>query len=491
MVNQLTPSIILGIIAAYFMLLMLVSYLTGKDSDNTDFFIAGRQSPWYLVAFGMVGATLSGVTFISVPGWVGASQFSYMQMVIGYLLGYFVIATVLMPMYYKLNLTSIYGYLEQRFGVASYKTGAGFFLLSRIIGASFRLYLVAIVLQEFVMEAFGIPFWGTVLFTIILIWIYTFKGGIKTIVWTDTLQTLCMLSAVILTVVAVGQKLELSTGDLFQTVKDSAYSQIFFFEGGWAEPKNFFKQFLAGASIAIVMTGLDQDMMQKNLSCKNIGEAQKNMFWFTIVLFFAKLLFLSLGALLFIYANQVGIAIPERSDLLYPTIALNHLSPLIGIVFLLGLIAAAYSSADSALTALTTSFCVDFLDFEKSDAPEQEQQRTRFMVHIGFSILLFLVILVFWFINDDAVIAAIFTVAGYTYGPLLGLYAFGFFTKRPINDRLAPYVCIAAPILTYIINSNSELLLFGYKFGFELLILNGLITFLGLLFISDPEVEEV
>ncbi len=490
MVNQLTPSIILGIIAAYFLLLMLVSYLTGKDSDNTDFFIAGRQSPWYLVAFGMVGATLSGVTFISVPGWVGASQFSYMQMVIGYLLGYFVIATVLMPMYYKLNLTSIYGYLEQRFGVASYKTGAGFFLLSRIIGASFRLYLVAIVLQTFVMESFGIPFWGTVLITIILIWIYTFKGGIKTIVWTDTLQTLCMLSAVILTVVAVGQKLELSTGNLFQTVKDSAYSQIFFFEGGWVEPKNFFKQFLAGASIAIVMTGLDQDMMQKNLSCKNIGEAQKNMFWFTIVLFFAKLLFLSLGALLYIYANQVGIAIPEKSDLLYPTIALNHLSPLIGIVFLLGLIAAAYSSADSALTALTTSFCVDFLNFEKSDTTEKEQQRTRFLVHIGFSILLFLVILIFWFINDDAVIAAIFTVASYTYGPLLGLYAFGFFTKRPINDRLAPYVCIAAPILTYLINSNSELLLFGYKFGFELLILNGLITFLGLFFISEPELEE-
>jgi len=491
MINQLTPTVILGIIAAYFLLLMLVSYFTGKGSDNTDFFIAGRQSPWYLVAFGMVGATLSGVTFISVPGWVGASQFSYMQMVIGYLLGYFVIATVLMPMYYKLNLTSIYGYLEQRFGVASYKTGAGFFLLSRVIGASFRLYLVAIVLQEFVMESFGIPFWGTVLITIILIWIYTFRGGIKTIVWTDTLQTLCMLSAVIFTVIAVGQKLDLSVGGLFQTVKESSYSQIFFFEGGWGEPKNFIKQFLAGASIAIVMTGLDQDMMQKNLSCKNIEEAQKNMFWFTIVLFFAKLLFLALGALLFIYANQVGIAIPERSDLLYPTIALNHLSPLIGIVFLLGLIAAAYSSADSALTALTTSFCVDFLNFEKSDTPEEEKQRTRFLVHIGFSILLFFVILIFWFINDAAVIAAIFTVASYTYGPLLGLYSFGFFNKRPINDRLAPYVCIAAPILTYIINANSELLLFGYKFGFELLILNGLITFLGLLFISEPELEEV
>ncbi len=490
MINQLTPAIIVGIIAAYFMVLMLISYVTGRNSDNTDFFIAGRQSPWYLVAFGMVGATLSGVTFISVPGWVEASQFSYMQMVIGYLLGYFVIATVLMPMYYKLNLTSIYTYLDQRFGNASYKTGAGFFLLSRTIGASFRLYLVAIVLQQFVMESFGIPFWATVLITILLIWIYTFQGGIKTIVWTDTLQTFCMLSAVILTVIAIGQKMDLSFGGLVQTVADSPYSQTFFFEGGWGDPKNFIKQFLAGASIAIVMTGLDQDMMQKNLSCRSIGDAQKNMFWFSIALVIAKLLFLCLGALLFIYANQVGITIPERSDLLYPTIALNHLSPFIGIMFLLGLIAAAYSSADSALTALTTSFCIDILDFEKKKTSEAVQKRTRLKVHIGFSILLFFVILLFWFINNDAVIAAIFTVASYTYGPLLGLYTFGFFTKRKVNDSLVPYICIASPILTYLINANSELLLFGYKFGFELLILNGLLTFLGLAFISEAEIEE-
>ncbi len=490
MINQLTPAIIVGIIVAYFMVLMLVSYITGKNSDNTDFFLAGRQSPWYLVAFGMVGATLSGVTFISVPGWVAASQFSYMQMVLGYLLGYFVIATVLMPMYYKLNLTSIYTYLDQRFGNASYKTGAGFFLLSRTIGASFRLYLVAIVLQQFVMESFGVPFWATVLITILLIWIYTFQGGIKTIVWTDTLQTFCMLSAVILTVVAIGQKMDLSFSGLVQTVSDSPYSQTFFLEGGWSDPKNFIKQFLAGASIAIVMTGLDQDMMQKNLSCRSIGDAQKNMFWFSIALVIAKLLFLSLGALLYIYANQVGIAIPERSDLLYPTIALNHLSPFIGIMFLLGLIAAAYSSADSALTALTTSFCIDVLDFEKKETSEAEQKQTRLKVHIGFSILLFFVILLFWFINNDAVIAAIFTVASYTYGPLLGLYTFGFFTKRKVNDSLVPYICIAAPILTYLINANSEVLLFGYKFGFELLILNGFLTFLGLAFVSDAEVED-
>ena len=490
MINQLTPSIIIGIIAAYFLLLMIISYFTGKDTDNADFFIAGRKSPWYLVAFGMVGATLSGVTFISVPGWVEASQFSYMQMVFGYLLGYFVIATVLMPMYYRMNLTSIYTYLEDRFGFASYKTGAGFFLLSRTVQASFRLYLVAIVLQQFVMAPFGIPFWVTILLTVILIWIYTFQGGIKTIVVTDTLQTLCMLTAVILTVVAISQRLDIDFGNIFNVVSESSYGQTFFFEGGWSDPKNFFKQFLAGASIAIVMTGLDQDMMQKNLSCKNIGEAQKNMFWFSIALVFANLLFLTLGVLLFTYANQVGITIPEKKDLLYPTIALQHLSPAIGIVFLLGLIAAAYSSADSALTALTTSFCVDFLGFEKSEAPEEEKKQTRFKVHIGFSFLLFLVILVFWFINDDSVIAAIFNVAGYTYGPLLGLYTFGFFTQRKLIDKYAPYVCLAAPILTYIINANSELLLFGYKFGFELLILNGLLTFLGLFAISYSAIPE-
>ncbi|MEM1123638.1 MAG: sodium:solute symporter, partial [Bacteroidota bacterium] len=293
--SQLTPQIIISIIAAYFALLMIISYFTGKKANNADFFVAGRQSPWYLVAFGMVGASLSGVTFISVPGWVEASQFSYMQMVFGYLLGYLVIATILMPMYYRMNLTSIYTYLEERFGVASYKTGAGFFLLSRTVQASFRLYLVAIVLQQFVMNAFGIPFWGTILITIFLIWIYTFQGGIKTIVVTDTLQTFCMLAAAGLTVAAIGNKLDFNFGELFSSVQDSPYGQTFFFEGGWSDPKNFFKQFLAGASITIVMTGLDQDMMQKNLSCKNIGEAQKNMFWFSIILIFANLLFLTLG----------------------------------------------------------------------------------------------------------------------------------------------------------------------------------------------------
>ncbi len=488
---SLTPGLILGIIAVYFLVLMGVSYLTGKDADNASFFMANRQSPWYLVAFGMIGASLSGVTFISVPGWVGTSQFSYMQMVLGYLVGYLVIATVLMPMYYRLQLTSIYSYLEDRFGVATYKTGAGFFLLSRTIGASFRLYLVAIVLQQFVMQYFGIPFGLTVMITILLIWIYTFRGGINTIVWTDTLQTLCMLTAVILTIVFIGQKLEFSFSDLVSNVQGSDYSQIFFFDGGWMDSKNFFKQFIAGASIAVVMTGLDQDMMQKNLTCRSIGDAQKNMFWFSIVLVFANLLFLVLGALLYIYAGEVGIEIPTQTDLLYPTIALNHLNPIVGVVFILGLIAAAYSSADSALTALTTSFCVDFLGFEKEETNLENAKSTRIKVHIGFSILLFFVIMLFWMINDDAVIKQIFTVAGYTYGPLLGMFAFGMLVKkRQILDQYAPYICIAAPILTFILNRYSETLFFGYKFGFELLLLNGALTFLGLFAISYYTLED-
>lgn len=490
MINQLTPELIIGIITAYFALLMGISYFTGKDSNNEDFFVAGRQSPWYLVAFGMVGASLSGVTFISVPGWVEASQFSYMQMVFGYLLGYFVIATVLMPKYYEMKLTSIYTYLEDRLGHISYKTGASFFLLSRTIGAAFRLYLVAAVFHEFVMSTYGIPFWLTVLVTILLIWIYTFKGGIKTIVVTDTLQTFCMLAAVCLTVYAIGEKMDLSFSGIYDTVNSSNYSQTFFFENGWVDKKNFFKQFFGGAAVAIAMTGLDQDMMQKNLSCKSIGDAQKNMFWFSIVLIFANLLFLSLGALLFTYAGEVGIEIPERRDLLYPTIALQYLSPTVGIVFLLGLIAAAYSSADSALTALTTSFCIDFLEIEKKEQTEATKKATRFKVHIGFSVLLFFLILIFWIVNKDSVIAAIFKAATFTYGPLLGLYAFGFYTKRKVIDKFVPIVCLTAVLLTFVIDYFSGFLLFGYQFNVELLILNGLLTFLGLVGISYAIIPE-
>ena len=484
MPETLSSGLMIGVIIAYFLALILVSYFTGKDSGNSNFFLANRKSPWYLVAFGMIGASLSGVTFISIPGVVGAGganqAFSYMQMVYGYLVGYFVIATVLMPVYYKLNLTSIYGYLEQRFGFSSYKTGAAYFLVSRVIGASFRLFLIAIVLQEFVLgEIF--PFWATVLITILLIWVYTFRGGIKTIVWTDTLQTVCMLTAVVLTINAIGNALDKNVFELVDLIQASDYSQMFFFEGGWSDPNNFFKQFIAGAFIAIVMTGLDQDMMQKNLTCRTLWDAQKNIFSFSIILVFANLLFLSLGALLYIYAAQVGIDIPAKTDQLYPTIAIQNLSPGIGIVFILGLIAAAYSSADSALTSLTTSFCVDFLGFERSDAPEQQKKNTRLKVHIGFSLLLFLVIIIFNAINNSAVINGLFTAAGYTYGPLLGLFAFGLFTNFSIRDKWAPVVCILAPILTFLLSTYSDVLFFGYKFGFELLLLNGLLTFLGLL----------
>ncbi|MBL6446585.1 sodium:solute symporter [Fulvivirga sp. 29W222] len=478
----MTPTLVITVIAVYFALLITISLITTKRSDSSTFFTANRQSPWYLVAFGMIGASLSGVTFISVPGWVADTQFAYMQMVLGYLLGYLIIATVLMPMYYRLNLISIYGYLEQRFGFWSYKTGAFYFLLSRVIGSSFRLFLVAGVLQIFLFDAWDVDFSVTVLVTIVLIWLYTFRGGIKTIVWTDTLQTLFMLSAVSIVIYLISKDLNLSLGGITSAIKESEYSQIFFWD--WQTGKNFFKQFFAGAFIAIVMTGLDQDMMQKNLTCKNLGDAQKNMFWFSIILVFANLLFLSMGALLYIYANSNGIPLPERTDNLFPMLARDHFNIIAGIVFLLGIIAAAYSSADSALTALTTSFCVDFLNFKEHEttlAFQHKQRNTRLIVHLGFSLLMFLVIILFKKINNDAVISAVFTAASYTYGPLLGLYSFGLFTKLQVRDYGVPIVCLISPALSYWLNINSEELLNGYKFGFEILIVNGGITFVGLL----------
>ncbi|MCB9048188.1 MAG: sodium:solute symporter [Lewinellaceae bacterium] len=484
----MTPTLILGIIAVYFLLLIIVSYFTGRKAGNAEFFLAGRKSPWYLVAFGMVGASLSGVTFISIPGVVGADgankDFSYMQIVFGYVLGYLVIARVLLPLYYRLNLTTIYGYLEQRLGLHAYKTGAAYFLVSRAIGSAFRLYLVAIVLQEFVLGPFGIPFWATVAATIILIWIYTFKGGINTIVYTDTLQTFCMLMAVILTIFAIGNALETDIAGLFKMVQASSYSQVFFFEGGWDDPNNFFKQFISGALITIVMTGLDQDMMQKNLSCRNIGEAQKNMYTFSTVLVFANALFLTLGALLYIYSSSIGLEIPGQTDKLYPMLAMRHLPTFVGVLFVLGLIAAAYSSADSALTALTTSFCVDFLGFEKSEVSEDSKQRTRFFVHIGISFLLFVIIIIFHSIHNEAVISSLFVAAGYTYGPILGLFAFGLMTRREVRSVLVVPVCLAAPVLSYFLDKYSGQLFFGFQFGFLIIALNGLITFLGLWMIS-------
>ncbi len=474
----MSPLLVFFTILAYFGLILAISQVTGRKADNASFFLGNRQSPWYVVAFGMIGASLSGVTFISVPGWVGDSQFSYMQMVLGYLVGYFVIAQVLLPLYYRLNLTSIYTYLEGRFGIWSYKTGAGFFLLSRIIGASFRLYLVAGVLHISIFSNWSIPFWLTVVITILLIWLYTFRGGIKTIIWTDTLQTLFMLLAVILSVVFISRAMGLNFTGMIREVCDSDLSKIFFF-GDWKAGGHFVKQFLAGAFIAIVMTGLDQDMMQKNLSCRNLKDAQKNMYWMSISLVPVNLLFLSLGALLYIFAVQVGISLPEQSDDLFPIIATQgYLPSVVTIFFVVGLVAAAYSSADSALTSLTTSFTVDILN--GSRLPEQKLQRTRKAVHIGISVVLLLVILLFRAINNQSVISAVFTVAGYTYGPLLGFYSFGLFTKYKVKDKGVPAVAILSPILCYIISSHSEAWFNGYSFGFELLILNGLLTFVGL-----------
>ncbi|WP_276499258.1 sodium:solute symporter [Pontibacter litorisediminis] len=483
----MSATLIIGLIIAYFCILIFISYLTSRNTDSETFFLANRSSPWYVVAFGMIGTSLSGVTFVSIPGMVAAAEFSYLQFVLGYLLGYFVIATVLMPLYYRMNLVSIYTYLEDRFGWWSYKTGAGFFLLSRTLGAAIRLFLVAGVLQLAVFDDFGIPFSVSVTITIALIWVYTFRGGMKTIIWTDTFQTTAMLLAVGTSIWLISDELNLGFQGLVDTIQASDYSQVFYWDV--KDSKYFLKQFFSGAFIAIVMTGLDQDMMQKNLSCKNIGEAQKNMFWFSIILVFVNILFLALGALLYIYASAKGIALPERGDDVFPFLALNHFSYFAGIVFILGIIAITYASADSALTALTTSFCVDFLNFK--NRPEQERVRLRYMVHAGISVVMGLVIIVFDILNNDNVVTAVFKVAGYTYGPLLGLYTFGIYTKRAVRDKFVPAVCIIAPLLTFIISYNSVDWFWGYEFGFEVLILNGFLTFAGLMAVSNGRIDEL
>lgn len=474
----MNSQVVLIVISCYFLLLFLISWFTSRKVTAETFFTGDRQSPWFLVAFGMIGASLSGVTFISVPGEVGNSNFFYFEVVLGYTLGYFTIAKVLLPLYYRLNLVSIYSYLEDRFGFWSYKTGAFFFILSRTVGSSLRVFLVASVLQLILFDSLGIPFWTSVLITVGLIWLYTFRGGIKTVVWTDTLQTFFMLAAVVVSIVLIGNELELSSiSDYFKVVSDDPRSKIF--NWNWKDGTNFFKQFISGAFITIVMTGLDQDMMQKNLTCKNIGEAQKNMFWFTTSLVIVNLLFLGLGVMLYLFAETKGIPLPTRTDELFPMLATQHFSAFAGIVFVLGITAAAYSSADSTLTALTTSFCIDFLQLERK-YPADQRVKIRQRVHVAFTFLMFFVILIFHWLNDQSVINTVFVIAGYTYGPLLGLYSFGLFTKMQVKDKWVPYLAILAPTITYIVASNSEKWLWGYKFGFEALILNGLLMFLGL-----------
>lgn len=494
----MSATLIVTVIILYFATLLAISYFTSRQATNDTFFLGERKSPWYIVSFGMIGASLSGVTFISIPGWVGndANQFSYMQMVFGYFVGYLVVAYVLLPLYYRLNLTSIYEYLEQRFGFWSYKTGAFFFLISRVIGASVRLLLVANVLQDILFNSWGVPFEVTVIISVLLIWVYTNRGGIKTIVWTDTLQTAFMLIAVVLTVYLISDSLGLSeNGGLVSTIAESKYSKIFFFDDIMSG-NHFLKHFIGGAFITIGMTGLDQDMMQKNLSCKNTKESQRNMMSMATVLVVVNLIFLSLGALLYMYVDAHPESTFASGDLLFSSVALSDgMSPVIGILFLLGLIAAAYSSADSALTSLTTSFSVDFLNLKKKEKSQQESMRKK--VHIGMSIAIVLVVILLKYTTSGSAIGILMKFAAFTYGPLIALFFFGIFTKRQLKDGFVPIISLFATFVTFFLwfyskgspgVESGEPGLFGdYVFGFEIIILDVAVTFIGLLFVSHKK----
>ena len=488
----MSPAVLLSFIIGYFVVLLAISWLTSRrSSDNDTFFVANRNSKWYLVAFGMIGTALSGVTFISVPGKVGAlsgDQFAYFQFVLGNAAGFIIIATVLLPLYYRMKLTSIYSYIETTLGAWSYKTAAGIFLISRTIGSSFRLYLVVIVLQKFIFDSYHIPFAITVLICLVLIWSYTFKGGLKTIIITDSLQTFFLVSSVFLSLYFICRSLDMNIFQAADAIKNSSYSKIFFLDHFMSSKLHLGKQFLGGLFITIGMTGLDQDLMQKNLSMSNIKDAQKNMFSFITVFVIINIFFLSVGALLYIYASRYGIKV-DKTDYLYPTIALKYLGILPAVVFMLGLTAATFATTDSALTALTTSFCVDFLGFAKNkDINSKKMVGTRHMVHIAFSGLMLLTIVIFNAINNDAVVGAIFKVASYTYGPLLGLYSFGLFmSSRQVKDKMVPFICIISPIFCYFLSQHSAEWLQGYVFDNELIIVNGLITFAGLFITSTPK----
>ncbi len=478
----MAPITLLAFLIVYFAVLLTVAHFTSrKSSDNSTFFVANRSAKWYMVAFGMIGTALSGVTFISVPGAVGVSNFGYFQFILGNAVGFVVIAYVLLPLYYRMNLTSIYTYLEERLGHRSYKAGAMIFLVSRTIGSAFRLYLVAIILQRFIFDAWNVPFAVTIILCLLLIWLYTNKGGLKTIIVTDMLQTFFLVTAVILSIYFMADSMGFGIVETFEAVKNSGYSQIFFWEDFLGNRAHFWKHFIGGVFVTVAMTGLDQDLMQKNLSMRTIGEAQKNMLTFTGIFVVINLFFLAVGAMLYIYAGQNGVDITglPTPDYLYPEIALNHLAIVPGIIFMMGLTAATFATTDSALTALTTSFCVDFLNFNKKENPNDPALiRTRNKVHFWFSVVMLLVILGFRLINDDSVVNAIFTAAGYTYGPLLGLFAFGILTKRKVADRLVPYLCVLSPIICYIVATFVILPLTSYRIGFELIIYNGSLTFL-------------
>ena len=470
--------IILSIIATYFGILLLIAWITGRKSTSNDaFFLGNRKSPWYIVSIGMIGTSLSGVTFVSVPGMVRSIDMTYMQTVFGFFFGYILIAKVLLPLYYKLKLTSIYSYLGDRIGKRSYKTGASFFLLSKIVGAAARLYLVVLILQHYVFSTWNIPFWVTVIISIFLVWLYTYRSGIKTIIWTDTLQALCLVAMLVVIIWKVKDVMDLDMGGMVQTLTENPHFRIFEFND-WHSTQHFVKQFFSGIFITIVMTGLDQDMMQKNLSCKSLKDAQKNMYTYGFAFTPVNFLFLALGVLLLSLASQKNIELPALNDDILPMFCTSGiLGHSILIFFTIGIIAAAFSSADSALTALTTSFCVDILGVEKEEA--NKAKRTRLMVHMLISALFAIIILIFKAVNSRSVIDAIYMIASYTYGPVLGLFVFGLFTKKQPRDKYVPYICILSPLICfatdYLVKQHT-----GYAFGYEMLMLNGAITFFGL-----------
>lgn len=482
-------NLILTVFIAYTILLFCIAHISSRKSNNKSFFTGNRKSPWFVVAYGMIGASLSGVTFMSVPGGVYSGQFTYFGIVLGYIIGYAVIAFLLLPLYYKLNLTSIYSYLGINFGKSSEKTGALLFIISRLIGSAIRMYLVVFVLYEFVFKSWGIPFWIPAVLFIVIILFYTFKGGVKTVVWTDTLQTTFLLLAALMTVIVILKTLNISFGELMSVSTERGYTKLF--ETDWSHSKFFVKQILSGAFITITMTGLDQDMMQKNLTCKSLRDAQKNVMTSSFFFVMVNILFMSLGAALIYYAQETGFQLPTNesgvvvNDKIFPAIAFS-LNKLTSVIFIIGLIAAGYSSADGTLTALTTTFCYDFLHFDSNEKiTEDDKVKYRKFIHIGFALLYLLVIIIFRPFHNESLIDKIFEIAGYTYGPLLGLYSFGLFVKnrKPI-DKYVPVIAISSPIISYILNLYSKELFFGYQFGFEILIVNGLLTFVALLLTS-------
>ena len=469
--------IIIAVVLGYFALLFAFSRWTGRRATNETFYRVDRQSPWYMVAFGMVGASISGITFVSVPGMVLVSQMNYLQTCMGFILGYVVVAFVLLPLYYKLNLTSIYAYLGLRLGRRSHKTGSCFFLLSKMTGAAVRFYVVCIILQRFVFEPLGISFVVTTVSLVLLIWLYTRKGGIKTLVWTDSLQTLCLFTTLLIIIYKVATDLNLTMSDAISAVSQSELSRVFVWDD-WVSKQNFWKQFLSGVFIVLVMTGVDQDMMQKNLTCKTLRGAQKDMCTYGVAFLPANLLFLSLGVLLVMWYQQQGIPIPATADdMLSQYISLTSLLSPLTSLFVLGIVAASFSSADSALTSLTTIYCVDIMG-------QKDDEMLRKRTHLVMCIIFVLFILFFKVVNSTSLIDAIYIICGYTYGPLLGLFAYGLLTKRGVNDRLVPYIAVVSPLLCYAIDYGVGQMT-GYRFGYELLMLNGLITFLGL-YLSSP-----